>query len=146
MKRFLCVILALLMLSSFAVMFTACSCGKPEVFTTSEGKTFHRNWNTIVTYKLDGQNVNVQVDEDKNLTLQGIVLNSTERKKKPDCTFTDEFMFTMNGEAYYIAQDGCPIIKHNDKYYTTSVSDRMIINSIFKTYGAENIFVKDEHK
>lgn len=135
------------MLSTFAVMFTGCSCGKPVVFTTSEGKTFHRDWNTIITYKLDDQNVNVQVDEDKNLALQGIFLNMVEKKKTPDkCTFDENFMVTMDGEVYYIAQDGCEYIKHENKVYKTSVSDRMVINSIFKTYGAQDIFVKDEHK
>ena len=146
MKKLLSLILALLMISSFAVMFASCSCGEPEVFTTGEGKTFHRNWDTIVTYKLDGQNVNAQVNEDKNLALQGIFLSMTERKKKPDCKFTEDFMVTMNGEQYFVAQDGCPIIKHNDKYYNTSVSDRMILNSIFKNYGAVDIFVKEEHR
>ena len=146
MKKLLCVVLSLLTIASFTVAFSSCSCGEPEVFTTSEGKTFHRNWTTIVTYKLDDQNVNAQVDEDKNLALQGIFQNMTERKKKPDCKFTEDFMVTMDNEFYYVAQDGCPIIKYNDKYYTTSVSDRMILNSIFKNYGAENIFVKDEHK
>ena len=116
-------------------MFTACSCFEPKVVVTNDGKVYHRDWDASITYTLDGQNIIVGVDQEKSLTFQSIYNNATELEEKPDCTFSENCMFTVAEENYLVAEDGSPYFKHGDKYYQTSISDRYILNQIFTDYG-----------
>lgn len=139
LKKLLTICLAILMIVASSALLTACSCGEPEVIVTKDGKTYYNNRATIVTYKLDGQNVNTQVNNDKSLALQAIFNNMTEMDTVPECEFSEDFMITFDGKMYYVAQDGSRVIKYEDKYYMTAVSDRYILNQIFTDYGVEGL-------
>lgn len=135
MKKFIKISVALLMVSTLMLISTAC--GGSKVIKDNFGETYVTNIATIVTYKVDGQNVNAQVEEKKSLAFQGIFNKIAELEEKPDCKFSKDFMVTIEEKKYLIAQDGCNFVKHNGKYYKTTVSDRMILNDIFKEYGAK---------
>ena len=96
---------------------------------------------------MDAQNIEVQTDNDKSLALQSIFLNMKKISKSEvdGCKFSDDFMVMYDGKKYFVAQDGCTIIKHKGKYYKTSVSDRRILDDIFKHYGVKNIYQKSKY-
>ena len=139
LKKLFSICVAILMITASSAMLTSCSCGEPEVVVTNEGKTYYNNKATIITYKLDGQNINTQVNNDKSLALQAIFNNMTEMDVEPECDFSENCMITFDGKMYYVAEDGSRVIKYDDTYYMTSVSDRYILNSIFTDYGVEGL-------
>jgi len=139
LKKLLTLCVAILMVIASSAVLTACSCGEPEVIVTNEGKTYYNNKATIITYKIDGQNINTQVSNEKSLALQAIFNNMTEMTVEPECEFSDDCAITFDGKVYYIAEDGSRIIKLEGKYYSTSVSDRFILNQILSDYGVQGL-------
>lgn len=56
-------------------------------------------------------------------------------KDSPSCGFTEDVCIMFGDKMFYLACDGCPIIKHNEKYFTVSSSEIDEIHQIFKGYG-----------
>lgn len=145
--------LALVSIVLITVICAACSCSKEQgakeddnVIVNQFG-TYYKNIDTVITYKLDGQNITKTLNEEKSLAMQGVLNKCEELKEAPKCTFSEDFKVECMSKTYYIAHDGCNHIKLNGKFYRVPESDRKILNAIFKHYKVEmkNDDVVDAH-
>lgn len=142
LKKLFKICTALLAISMITVVLSACSCGgSEESVIENQFGTYYKNIDTVITYKLDGQNVNTKVEEEKSLVLQGVFNKCDELPEVPECKFSDDFKVTYQEKDYLVAQDGCNYIKFDGKYYRIPVSDRMILNDVFEHY---DVVIKDQ--
>lgn len=113
-----------------------------ELETEHEGQVIYSYIDTRIVCTADGENLDKRVNEDKSRAIQGFLNKKVEIESETECVCSGDIQIRVaisdkEEHVYYLADDGCNILKYNGKYYRYTVSDKHIINDIFEEYGVE---------
>ncbi len=140
-KTIIVIAVVLVAVVIFGLLLNTFVCRRTQKLSTQDqGQYIYSYIDTTITCTSDDNNLNKKVNEDSSRVLQGIFNKIVKVEMESQCKVSGDIYVTIpisdeEVKTYYLADDGCNIVKYNNEYYRISVSDRFIVNDIFEKYG-----------